>query len=301
MVNPSTRDERFPEVCEDVVIRVGFDVNNDGELSFEEVERIFGNTVIGYNEYLNCRNILLTTQLFTEMFLPVAHELLDIFMGNKGASSASITRPYLLEYGGGSASGGYSQSNGMGINSPELTSGTITSYYWNTDSLMSQKICESDEFITAVIESVYDQALRDATEYYEAHPEMGSHDFTFSDVTVNLSYSGITDLAMALGHCQASLNVSVSTAFDGSQIFFSGISITGLCTDLYDFATLLGFNYNLDLDEKLVYAASAVQMAHRSGVREEGEIFRVEAHLGDVYLPRDLVLLEDREGVISSL
>lgn len=46
--------------------------------------------------------------------------------------------------------------------------------------------------------------------------------------------------------------------------------------------------------------ASVVQIGHRRGAREEGEIFRVESILDVVYTPEILVRLDDRESLISS-
>ena len=55
------------------------------------------------------------------------------------------------------------------------------------------------------------------------------------------------------------------------------------------------------LVDEFVYAASVVQIGHRSGVRDEGEIFRVEAHLSDIYTPSSPIPLDDKERVIDSL
>lgn len=301
IVNPNARIRRELGAYDDLIIWVGFDSNNDGFLSGDECERRFVNSVIGRFEYLECRTCLNGLRTIPDVCYPVAFELLDIFMGDMSSLSATSCRPYLLEYGGGNNGSGYSQSNGMGIDMPGLTSGYIDSYSWNSDSLMAEKICESEQFIKGVVNAIYNQALCDSTEYYQVHPEEGAHDFSFSDVTVNLSYVGLNDLAMALGHCQASLNVSISTSYDGSCVYFGGISVTGLCSDLYDFETLLGLNLNNELGEKLTYAASAIQIGHRRGVREEGEIFRVETSLDVVYTPEFLVRLDDRDSIITSL
>lgn len=98
----------------------------------------FVNTIIGYEEYLRCGGFLFAPEFGAEVICPVADELLDVFMHKATDSSEYYRTPYTLEYGGGSNSSGYSQSNGMGIDSTGLTSGTIFSYYWDTNSLMSQ-------------------------------------------------------------------------------------------------------------------------------------------------------------------
>ncbi len=303
VVAPSEVPNRRANQVDDLVIEIGFDSDSDGLLEDGEVLIVFQNAVIGLEEYKPCRNLLLEGYWGSYMAsFPVARELLGYFMGRTSEGTYYTCAPYTLEYG--AKDGGYSQSNGLGIDAPGLTSGSIDSYYWDTNSLFSQKICESEEFITAVIDAVYDEALSEATQYYDAHHGDGtdSYSIALSDVSVNLSYSGFNDLAMALGHCRAMLSgVIIYTRYVDDQIYFDGLSVMGRCSDLYDFKTLWDASGYSNLVDQFVAAASVVQIGHRYGARAEGEIFRVEAHLSSIYTPSFPVLLEDENSVINSI
>lgn len=303
VVEPSKVPDRRDNKIDDLVIEIGFDSDSDGLLEDDEVLIGFQNAVIGSEEYEMNRVLLLDAYRGSHLVsLPISRELLGIFMERISEGTYSTCTPYTLEYGANDV--GYSQSNGLGIDSPGLTSGSIDSYYWDTNSLFSQKICESQQFITAVIDSVYEEALSEATQYYDSHPNNGtaSYSAVLSDVTVNLSYSGFNDLSLALGHCRAMLSgVIVYTRYVDNQIYFDGLSVMGRCSDLYDFRTLWDVDGRLDFVGRLVAAASVVQIGHRRGAREEGGIFRVEAHLSDIYTPSSPVLLGDKEDIIASL
>lgn len=282
-------EKRRPGQVDDLVIDVGFDSDSDGLLGNDEVLISFQNVVIGSEEYEECHTQLLSAYNNTSWgILPISNELLGLFMGETLEVTYSECNSYTLDYGVNDS--GYSQSNGLGIDSPDLTSGEINAYRWNSESHFSEKISESSEFTNSLMDSFYNIMVSSVTNYYNENPQDERASFVYENVPVNIAYGqgSPRDLILSLGHCRCVLDrVEVTTIFDnGPRV--TGISVHGVCSDLYDFETALWDNSASEAGSSvyaggLVNCASVVQICHRNGVRNAGRIFRVDVDLMHEY------------------
>lgn len=282
-------EKRRPGQVDDLVIDVGFDSDSDGLLGNDEVLISFQNVVIGSEEYEECHTQLLRAYNNTSWgILPISNELLGLFMGETLEVTYSECNSYTLDYGVNDS--GYSQSNGLGIDSPDLTSGEINAYRWNSESHFSEKISESSEFTNSLMDSFYNIMVSSVTNYYNENPQDERASFVYENVPVNIAYGqgSPRDLILSLGHCRCVLDrVEVTTIFDnGPRV--TGISVHGVCSDLYDFETALWDNSASEAGSSvyaggLVNCASVVQICHRNGVRNAGRIFRVDVDLMHEY------------------
>lgn len=266
----------------DLIIEIGYDVDNDGFLSPYEVKRTFSNMLISKHEYddrldlLNDKYTSLTTNV-----VPIAKELLGLFL-NKNISSHTYTswNPETISYAPNDRE--LSLSNGRGVDSPQLDSGNINCYIWSANSLFAEKIYDSSIFTNAVAQKIFTVAdLTEASNEFNQHPQLDTYTFPIFDVKVVVNFTnpwyGVSDLHYALGHCTAKLDevwATVKKRTDGSFVLM-GFSISGVCFDLYDFDTAWGSSEGGGLSN----AGFIIQNCHKHGVRAEGEIFRVEVNL----------------------
>ena len=274
--------------ADDLILKIGYDADNDDELDQDEIKVTFFNTLIGKNEYddrLDYLNIAVLGSGVGNWIhwfdLTTSRELLKLFMGDcSGATynNNDIETEY-LRYAPGDNE--LSLSNGRGVDFPQTTSGYITCYKWSSYSSFAEKIYLSNTFTKGVVQKIFELvSSSEVASIFNQNPSLVVHTVNLSDVTLSLSFNEEEDkdLYYALHDCNVELsNVQafVTKQSDGSLVL-TGFGILGQCVDLYDFSM---FWDRSTRGNNLKNAGFIVQNCHKLTVRNEGKVFRVKVNL----------------------
>ena len=263
----------------DFIITVGIDWNGDGVLSDTEVCSVpFGVRLIGKNEYDYCNTQFPGWQrtLGGLSIYPDTMDLLNIFLHDiwtpsyesdaadeiyfRAADEPPMTFPECIYY---------DQKKGRGCDPTSIIKGSLHTYTWSPQSGFAVRIMTSTTFMDNALKPFIQGA--NVLQYYTDNPGVMSHTFT-THVHSRYLFNSTSNLALAIGHANVDVLVSLNTERSGSGALVDSIEVFGKLYDVYTIQTMGG-------DEPNGWG-SRLQVCYASACgRTAGNIFKVRVRL----------------------
>lgn len=257
-------------IIQEYILKIGIDVNINGELDISEPVVQELRILVVNNNYVVDQTILSGGTWLTGTDTwdwKLTSTFLDLFLGNKTGLKFNVPSPIVRTVDPDIASDGMRIDHfaGADYQIDKRCTAQITQYVFDKDSDVSKYVAQSGNLKSLIIKQIDEQLKDKIVTYYNSHTDNPDPFKLPNKMSDNLNFNSKDDYTFAIGESTITgIDISVYTERNANGICINKVMFQGTIDDLYDFNIF-----------KIPPAdiAARVEFGYSAGLGKEGQVY----------------------------